>query len=202
MEPVERARFFTVQEYFAYEASIAGRAEYRNGQIVDMAGGTKGHGQIAANLVGELYNALKGKPCIVYGSDVKIHIEKANAFLYPDLSVACDETELSRLSSLAVMAPTLIVEVLSEGSAIDDLGAKFFTYQQLASLREYILVDQFSPLVNVMHCDENGDWTIKSYSGLESTIEIRSLGLKIPMKDIYDKVAFPLNKRPLITSGL
>lgn len=198
MEPVLKQQYFTVEEYEAYEAGINGRAEYRDGIIVDMAGGSKSHGQIAANFIGELYSRLKGRPCIVYTADVKVQAEAARSYLYPDLSVACDETEVSRLQNQTLKQPLLIVEVLSEATALDDIGAKFFAYQQIQSLQDYVLVDQFSPVVYVNHRNVTGDWEGKIYVGLEMEVDLRSLGLKIPMADIYDKVAFPENKRPLI----
>jgi Uma2 family endonuclease len=200
MEPVLKQRYFTVEEYEAYEASISGRAEYRDGIIVDMAGGSKMHGQIALNLGSELRIGLKGKPCIVYPSDVKVQAERAKSYFYPDLSVACEESEASRMETPISRNPVLIVEVLSESTAIDDVGAKFFAYQQIESLKDYIVVDQYSPLVNVMHRNEDGEWKITSTSGLNDSIEIKSLGLRILMSEIYDKVAFPENKRPLIQS--
>jgi Uma2 family endonuclease len=198
MDPIEKVRFYTVDEYFAYEASIEGKAEYRNGMIVDMAGGSNGHGQIAANFIGELYIALKGQNCIVYPSDVKVQAEHANSYLYPDVSVACGEDSEWRLANRGTKTPTLIVEVLSESTAIDDMGGKFFAYQQIESLVDYVLVDQYSPMVNVMHRNEEGDWKITSYSGLDAKIDLRGLNLKIAMADLYRNVAFPDNKKPLI----
>jgi Uma2 family endonuclease len=99
---------------------------------------------------------------------------------------------------VVVKTPIMIVEVLSESTATDDLGAKFFAYQQIQSLIDYILVDQYSPVVNVMHRGEEGDWNVTTILGLEGLVEIRSLGLKIAMADLYNNVAFPPNKKPLI----
>jgi Uma2 family endonuclease len=198
MSTVEKNLFVTPEAYFEYERSIEGRAEYFDGMIFDMAGGTKGHGQIPLNLATELTIGLRGKPCIIYNSDVKIQLKTEHAYLYPDLSVVCGESEESRIENEIIQDPILIVEVLSESTAIRDIGVKFFKYQQIENLIEYVLVDQFYPIINVLQKSEGGGWTVRSSVGMESEIRLESLGLTIPLALIYDKVAFPKHKSPLI----
>jgi Uma2 family endonuclease len=198
MNSIRKIAFVTPEEYFEYEKSIEGRAEYFDGMIFDMAGGSKGHGQIPLNLAAELIYALKGKSCIVYNADVKVKLTTEHAYFYPDLSVVCGESEDSRINNEIIENPLLIVEVLSESTAIKDIGVKFFKYQQIPSLLEYVLVDQFSPMINVLTRNDAGGWSVKSYGGMETVIRLESLDLSISLAAIYDKVAFPSHKSPLI----
>jgi Uma2 family endonuclease len=198
MDSVRKTNYVTLEEYLRYEQSIEGRAEYYDGMIFDMAGGTKGHGQIPLNLAAELIVALRGKACNVYNGDVKVQLATEDAYLYPDLSVVCGESEESRVENEMIQNPVLIVEVLSESTAIRDFGVKFFKYQQIPSLLEYVLVDQFSPMINVLRRSETGGWSVASSGGMDASIHLESLGITIPLSAIYDKVAFPGHKSPLI----
>ncbi len=75
--PPNKPSHYTVDEYLRLEAGSSQRHEYRDGQIVAMAGGTPDHSLVIANLIGELRNALKGKPCRVYDSNLRVRIPHA-----------------------------------------------------------------------------------------------------------------------------
>ena len=191
-------KYITEEAYFAYEASIEGKAEYHDGQIIARGPETKRHGQIQANLTAQLVMGLKGKPSMVYSSSVKVHIPATNSYVYPDLSVEGGNADADSDNESILRTPILIVEVLSETTATYDVGAKFFSYQRIPTLMEYVLVDQFSPTINVIRRNEEGAWGIKTSSGLEDFIELQSLGLRIPLAAIYNRVLFPSEKRSLI----
>ncbi len=86
-------RLYTVEEYFALEASSQEKYEYIDGRIIAkgemlaMAGGSANHALIAANVTGELRNRLTGSPCRVYTSDLRIRIPRKTLFYYPDVTV-------------------------------------------------------------------------------------------------------------------
>jgi Uma2 family endonuclease len=194
----EPRKYISEEAYFAYEASIEGKAEYHDGEIFDMAGGTKMHGVITSNLSAEIVFGLKGKSCSVFSSDVKIKIEATKSYVYPDISVECSEPDDEAIDSSIVFQPILVVEVLSDSTATYDMGAKFFRYQRISSLMEYVLVDQFSPTINVITRNEDGNWEIKTSNGLNEIIELQSIAMRIPLAAIYNRVIFPQNKRSLI----
>ena len=107
-----------------------------------MAGGTPEHGRLAAALAGELRGKLRGRPCAVFSSDVRIRIAATDRTTYPDLSVVCGKRETAADDPDALVNPIVIVEVLSDSTEADDRGAKFAHYRRLESLREYVLVSQ------------------------------------------------------------
>ena len=188
---------YTVEEYLAYDASIAGRAEYHDGYIVDMAGGSKPHSQIAFNIALAIQMALGTDECNAYIADVKLRAEKANCYFYPDLWMECGDDK-SEESAPQEDRPCLIVEVPSESTFREDLVVKFFAYQQIPTLQDYILVDQNSPRVSHLHRNEAGDWIVKSYYGLGSKLDLISMRVSISLSQIYRLIRFQDGKKPLL----
>src|ERR1700689_2449949 len=94
MEPdsLKPARF-TIAEYLHLEAAAKQRHEYRAGRIIAMAGGSPDNSLIIANIIGELRNSLKGKPCRVYDSNLRVRVPRTPLYTYPDASVICGETQ-------------------------------------------------------------------------------------------------------------
>ena len=69
-------------------------------------------------------------------------------------------------------------------------------YLGLPTLREYVLVDQDRAHVTVYRQEESGELGSFHYAdGLEASVELASLGIVIPMQEIYLDVDFPLPKK-------
>jgi Uma2 family endonuclease len=83
----------TYAEYVASEAISPVKREFLRGQVYAMAGGTPEHGALAAPVIGELREALRGKPCRVYSSDLRVRILETDMATYPDVSVICGHIE-------------------------------------------------------------------------------------------------------------
>ena len=87
----EAKKTWTVAEYLTYEQQQGERYEYRNGNIILMAGGSINHNRIAQNLSKYLDNALEDKPEFqVFGSDQKIYLPKFNFYVYADALVVAE----------------------------------------------------------------------------------------------------------------
>jgi len=170
-------------EYLALEAQSEVKHEYLRGDVWAMAGGTPRHGRLAANFSGELRTALSGRPCVVYGSDVRIRIEATGRSTYPDLSVICGRDQIASDDKDALTNPVVIVEVLSETTERSDRGEKFAHYQRLPSLQEYVLVDQASPRIEVFHRQGN-TWVLSIFESA-STVRLESVGAEIPVDTVY-----------------
>jgi Uma2 family endonuclease len=180
----------TIHEYLSYLEGIEGRAEFYNGVIYDMAGGTDNHSQIGGNVLTALNIALADKPCIVFGADAKLEIETQEAVVMPDVHVMCGERQLSKRGTGLHTNATVVIEVLSPATAAYDRGGKFHRYMLVPDLMEYLLVDQNEPRVDVFKREETGFWSFRSYFGLEEVIKLTSIGVDLPLKAIYAKVTF------------
>lgn len=191
MSTVEKKTWASPEEYFAYDASIEGKAEYYDGEIFDMAGGTVIHGLITMNLGGELVALLKGKGCRVVSGDVRIEINTARAYVYPDLSVICGDFETSKINLDTATNPTLVVEVLSKSTSFFDHVGKFEKYRKLQSLKEYVLVEQDTAHVKVYRHAGDNQWLFSEYVGMDAVVPFASLSVTVPLSDIYAGVEFP-----------
>ena len=182
---------YSLKEYLELESAGDQKYEFHDGYITAMAGGTLKHGQIQTNLSREVSNALirANKSCSAYSSDVKVAIDRANRYFYPDLSVVCGESHTSPWAPHGLANPLLIVEVLSEGTEAFDRGRKFFYYPQIDSLREYVLISQESAMVDVYFRREDDIWQLQSYSGATGAIPLQALGIEISLEEIYRGVA-------------
>ena len=190
------AKQMSVAEFLDFEDASAEKHEYHLGRVYAMAGGTQRHSRIKVNMVRELSQRLRGKPCKPFDSDLRIRIPKSGLITYPDASVVCGAPKSDDTDRNAITNPTVIIEVMSENTEHYDRGAKFRFYQGLESLLEYVLVSQEEAVVEVFRCDAKGRWIHHSFAGLDSAVELRSVKIEMPLAAIYEDVEFPPATKP------
>jgi Uma2 family endonuclease len=157
-----------------------------------MSGGTSEHNLIAANLVREVGYQLKGRSCLVYGSDQQVKVVETGLHAYPDITVVCAAPEFEDSKRLRLLNPTLIVEVLSPSTDAYDRGDKFAHYQRMSSLREYVLIASNKRRVERYTRQEDGsEWLLKIYREADLELELTSIGCRLALDDVYLKVEFP-----------
>jgi len=61
-------------EYLAIERVADFKSEFFDGEMFAMSGGTPMHSLIATNLARETGNQLKGRPCVLFNSDLRLKI--------------------------------------------------------------------------------------------------------------------------------
>jgi Uma2 family endonuclease len=185
-------RLYTLEEYYDLADRALERQEYFQGRIYAMAGASPEHGRIGANLTAALSARLRGGGCRVYTADVRVHIQETGMLTYPDLSVVCGEPRFDDGRPKGILNPTVLIEVLSETTEGYDRGDKFRHYQTIPSLREYVLVSQARPRVEVFRRDsDSGGWAYQDYSGDDALLVLTSVEAKIPLAEIYEDVPFP-----------
>jgi Uma2 family endonuclease len=182
--------FYTVAEYLALEEAAEYRSEYFEGEIFAMAGGTIEHDLIAGEFSRLLGNSLHGGPCKPLTSNMKIRIEDSSAYYYPDLSVVCGKPNLEDKNRHILTNPLVIVEVLSDSTESFDRRKKFQRYKQISSFREYVLIAQDVPQIDVFYKAEDGVWYPHTYVGLDEVMELRSLSIHLKLADIYQQIEF------------
>jgi len=183
------AELLTPEEYLAQERTAEFRSEYFNGVVVAMAGGTLEHSVIATELIYQLRRQIEGRPCLVFNSDMKVRVERANLFRYPDISALCGPVMLHDRERDAYCNPALIVEVLSPSTAAVDRGEKFALYRLLDSLVEYLLVAQDAPRAELFRKLPDGTWITEAFTSPEDVITLDSIGASLRLADVYSKVA-------------
>ena len=185
---------FDASSYLDWEAGQPEKHEYLDGEVFAMAGASDAHVTLAGNVFMALRNHLRGGPCSVFISDMKLRVEADNAFFYPDVFVTCAESD--RAHSHYKAAPSLVVEVLSPTTSAYDRAAKFAAYRKLPSLREYALVDTERLSIDLFRRDETGHWVLYPSEGGD-TGGVASVGLSVPVDRVYEDVNMEEKESPL-----
>lgn len=186
---------FTEDEYFEQLKHSEHKLEYLGGIIRMMAGGGPSHNRICRNAFRELDRNPAN--CEVYLSDTAVSISKNHRYFFPDLSAVCArETELEEGGLEKIKNPCLIIEVISESTADYDRGEKFRTYRQLESFREYLLIDSRKLSIDYFYRESNDLWHIRSFYKEGQEVELRTLGVTLPVTAFYEGVELPPEDDP------
>ena len=185
----QRVADLTPAEYLKIERAALSRNEYFRGQMIAMAGGSARHSRIKTNVLSYLNSRLKGQPCSTYDRDLRIKCP-TGLYTYPDASVLCGELEFDDEHKDTVLNPTLLVEVLSKSTEAYDRGKKFDHYRTIPSLREYVLASQEEPMVQRFVRNDDDTWTLSAVSSLGQVPRLSSIGIDLPLTEVYDRVDF------------
>jgi len=175
-------RRMTADEFLAWDAGQTIKHEFVRGEVFAMAGGEDRNFTVAGNLYIALRQHLGGSGCRVYGSDVKLRIEAADCYFYPDLMVTCSAADAA--DRLIKREPVLVVEVLSPSTAAFDRGEKFAAYRQLPSLAEVLLVDIDARRCDLYRKGTDGLWVLHPTQGDEPLV-LASVGLTLPAPALW-----------------
>ena len=187
MATVAAQTYITPQEYLALERKAHCKSEYLDGHIIAMSGASFKHSLIISNISGELHLQFKGRGCSVHTNDMRVRPNPRDSYFYPDVVVVCGEPQFEDEAFDTLLNPIVIVEVLSPSTEAYDRGEKFRRYQQLASLKEYVLVSQDKVWVE-HHRLHGAQWILSHYRTLEEVLPLPSIGCEVPLRDIYTRV--------------
>jgi Uma2 family endonuclease len=178
---------FTPEEYFAWEEQQLERHEYMDGEVYAMSGGTIDHGSIALNFGSLLKIHMRGRGCKTLNSDCRVSIIGSTKYVYPDLSVTCDERD--KITPQYITYPCLIIEVLSPSTEAYDRGNKFKMYRRNPSLQEYVLVSTSAIEIELFRKSDGDNWKIINYQAGD-IVELKSVNLTVPIEQIYEDIIF------------
>jgi Uma2 family endonuclease len=170
---------WTVEEFLAWEREQEERYEYVGGVVRMMVGGTLDHNTIALNIASRLRTLLARGPCRVFMEGVKVVSDAAT--MYPDVVVTCAP---GSGRSDVVSEPEVVVEVLSRSTQGFDRGPKLDAYQQIPSLKQYVLIAQEEIRVSVYDRDEGG-WRYRILQELDANLGFAVGGAAMTLAEIY-----------------
>ena len=192
-----QTRKYTPEEYLALEDKAEYKSEYWNGYIIPLhgepptlAGADVNHIQIVSNLTEILSPQLKKKNCRTFSNDLKIWIPNREKFFYPDVAIVRGKLEFYQLRRDTIINPKLIIEVLSDSTASFNRSEKFWLYQTLETLQEYVLISQDKAVVEQYLRRDDGNWIYKATIGVNSFVKFESVKTEINLSEIYDLVEF------------
>ncbi|NJL27775.1 MAG: Uma2 family endonuclease [Thermoanaerobaculia bacterium] len=181
----------TPAEYLAQERAAEHRSESLAGEVFAMAGTSRWHNLISVNVAARLHAQLSGRPCEVYSADMRVKVAPTGLYAYPDVVLACSDPTFEDSSADTLLNPTIIFEILSPSTEAFDRGEKFSHYRRLGSLTDYLLISQDRPRVERYHRQEGGFWLFSEIEGLDARLVIESIGVELPLHEIYERVELP-----------
>jgi Uma2 family endonuclease len=186
----------TPEEYLALDRAAEIRSEYYNGQIYAMSGASHRHGIVTHNIGVELDASLAGRPCLITASDLRVRVQPASLYAYPDIVVVCEQPKYADDQADTLLNPTLLFEVLSPSTERYDRGFKSAQYRTIPSLEEHILVSQSEPRVELYRRQSGGTWLFSEWTGLDAACRIESLGCDLPLSRVYRNINFGAAETP------
>ena len=185
--------FLSPEAYLTIERQATCKSEYAAGEMFAMAGASRRHNLIVANVIRILGNQLLESPCNVYPSDMRLKIRRTGRYTYPDVVVACAEEQFEDEHRDTLLNPVVIIEVLSESTEAYDRGKKFEQYQYIESLIEYMLIAQDHHSVEHYVRQGQRTWTYSVFQSLEDTVSVSTIACQFVLQDLYVKVDMQLS---------
>ena len=189
MSTLAAQTYLTPAEYLDMERKAVTKSEYLSGQILAMSGASNAHNIITMNTANQLYNQLVDRDCLVYASDMRVRVHMPVSYFYPDITVVCGEPRLEDDVFDTLLNPTVVIEVLSPSTAAYDRREKFTRYQQIASLKEYLLVSQ-----SRMHIEhyirQDNQWIASEFQKSADVVPISSIECELLLGHVYRRVRF------------
>lgn len=179
--PLHRHSF---ADYLALEEASNTKHEFLAGEIYAMAGGTPEHAALAVGVSSSLLAQLRGGPCRVYSSDLRVRVLATGLATYPDVTVVCGSIERDPESPNTVVNPRVVVEVLSDGTEAYDRGEKLEHYRQITALGAVVLVSHREPSVEVWQRQPDGGWTQMAFGPGELAI-LDVVSARIDVDEVY-----------------
>jgi Uma2 family endonuclease len=180
----------TVAQYLEIERAADFRSEYVDGEVVAMSGGSRRHALIDMAVGARLDEQLRGRPCAVAGSDLRLYSKPSQILTYPDIVVFCEPAQFLDGDEDTLTDAIVIVEILSKSTRNFDRGEKFHCYRGLPSFQEYILVDQDAIRAEHYVRQSHGAWLMRELSDPEAVLRLDSIGWHLNLGSLYKRIKF------------
>lgn len=189
-------RKMTEAEYLAVERAAETKSEFHDGVMYAMSGARFAHNLVKDNLACHLNNQLAGRSCRALTSDMRVKVMATGFQAYPDVVVFRGPPEFDGDRTDILVNPTVLVEVLSDSTEQYDRGFKFRNYQQIPSLREYVLVAQDEAVVERFVRQADGSWGHTAAVGLAAELAFATVPARVSLADLYAGVDVPETPGP------
>jgi len=177
--------WISLEEYHEIERNSEAKYEYSDGHIYEVSGVTVVDSCITVNLITALGLHLRGNVCRVFGSDMKVlPLGGENPTYRPDITVTCNPDDYQD-ESTAIRSPRLIIEVLSPSTFGRDRDEKLDMYHACPTVEEYVMVSSHHQEVEVYRRLSAKEWADIQYTTPDAVVTLTSVGLQIPMAEIY-----------------
>jgi len=187
-----QSSYCTPEEYLQAEKISVDKHEWIDGQMIAMAGGSLSHSAVTSNLIRSIGNQLVASRVELLTATCVSGRLQPSFTPTPTSPFFCGPPQFDPIdrSTGSIINPTLIAEVLSPSTERYDRDEKFRKYLSIPTLREYVLVAQHEPYIEVRAPRDDGSWLVTPYSGLAAKVRFASIEIEIPLSEVYDGVDF------------
>ena len=183
-----KSPLMTATEYFAWEADQAERHDYYHGEVFAMAGASDDHNTAAGNAFVALKSHLRGTPCRVFMSDMRLELAENSHYSYPDVFVTCDPRDACAQASHQKKYPKLVVQVISPTTSEYSQGRKFEQYRQITGLDEVLFIDPVRRSVALFQrTKEASQWLLIPAPEVGS-VHLRSVHMDLSMATVFEGI--------------
>jgi Uma2 family endonuclease len=194
----------TPEQYLEIERKAEYRSEYyqgemfpMGGEVLAMAGASIAHNRVVGNLFATLHQQLRSRPCSVFSTDTRVFVAATGLYTYPDVVAVCGELQVLDARKDTLLNPSVLAEVHSPSTEAYDRGRKFEQYQSIESFKEYLLIASDRMHVDRYTRQVDGLWLLASASLPCDSLELPSIGCRITLADLYEKVNLAETAAPL-----
>jgi Uma2 family endonuclease len=180
----------TPEQYLEIERKADYKSEYIDGGMFAMAGASPNHSRIVTNTSAHLWNQLRGGPCEVFSTDLRLFIEVVRVYTYPDIMVMCDTAGHDHGERNTVVNPRFIAEVLSDSTKNYDRGEKFRFYRTIPGFSDYLLIAQDSIRAEHHQRRPDGSWIFREFTSPDAQIQLDSIQCRLGLGALYERVVF------------
>ena len=190
---VSTQQYLTLEEYFEFEYKSKIRHEYLNGKLRAMAYTSINHNRIVRN-ISRIFDLLfYDEKSEIFTESRMLFVPDCNKVYYPDGVIIAEEHQLYDYSGKikATLNPSVLIEIGSDSTEKLDKSDKWQCYQTISSLRQYVLISQQTPFVEIFDRQEEDPtkWTYSSMQDMQKSVTISSCD--VALKELYHKVEFP-----------
>lgn len=175
----------SIEEFLAWDSGDDLRYELVEGWPVAQSAPSTSHARMIVSLGAALHSRLRaaGRPRIAESGGA-LRIDKRWTVRAPDLLVRCGPDR--RTADMAVLA----IEILSPSNSASEMARKRDDYASVG-IQQVLELDQDEARALLFRAD--GDrWIVETIRGLEASITLDSIGITIPMAEIYEDVQLTL----------
>src|ERR1019366_3535572 len=190
--------YLTPEQYLEIERKAEFKSEYYQGEIFAMSGAREGHNLIVWNLAAELHRQLRAKPCRAYINDMRVRVNATGLYTYRDAAAVGGEPQFLDENRDTLLNPSLIVEVLSPSTEIYNRIRKFEHYRSVESVSEYLMLASERVSAELYPRQPDGRWLLTAVNRLEDSLDLESVGVRLALADLYEKVDFPTPPTPAV----
>ncbi|MER0236544.1 Uma2 family endonuclease [Fulvimarina sp. MAC8] len=174
---------WTKEQFFAWQQGEDERYELVGGfPLKMMTGASNRHDAIVINILAELRNRLRGKPCSPFSADGAVETYPGQ-IRRPDAGIDCERRDPDGFEA---EKPTVVFEVLSPSTRNFDRIRKLEEYKRVQSMRHIVIIEPtFVGVIHFFRSSAEDAWQTDIFNDISGLLDLAGAGIELPLSEIY-----------------